>query len=71
MWRWGRKKDDAKLILRNLKFLKGTVNTLHFKLLAKVKDEFLSDKYVSSNGKKETQENLQAEMPSPVYKLRF
>lgn len=38
------------------------VNTLHFMLLAKVKDKFLHEKYVPSNGKKETHENVQAEM---------
>lgn len=53
MWRWERKKDDVKLILRNLKFFKGVVNIFYFKLLVKVKDEFFSDKYVLSNGKKE------------------
>lgn len=48
------KKNGAKAILRNLKFLKDVLNTLRFKLLAKVKDKFLSEKYVPSNGKRET-----------------
>ena len=54
-------------MLRNLKLLKDVVSTLHVMLLAKVKDRFLHEKYVLSNGKKETHENVQAEMPVGVY----